>query len=311
MNNEFLYCFTMDDIAMADYSTEAHFERTLDFCREQNIKATFFVLPRSGGADLRQKPGYIALCKRAIAEGHELSQHGLDHDRFEAGIPPQMILDLPHEGPTRAYLATHRNELAERHTIPALRAMLAEGRQIMVDAIGVTPVGFRGPSAAICPNLHPAQALEGYLYDSTIMMQSGAWDLLNDKYTGPAPVSRDIFNSAQDHPALQVLSGTGEYTWYLDESKYAVTMELAKYDFHRCLEEGIPFISVAHVSPMFLTGLHGAESEIGAKFYRELLAYCRKVVAGKGMQFTSMTLAQYAIRTAKHYESTVAVAGVK
>jgi hypothetical protein len=176
----------------------------------------------------------------------------------------------------------------------------------------VRAVGFRGPSAAICPNLHPAEALEGFAYDATVMMQTGAWDILNNKYTGPAPITRAIFDSAQDHPDLLTISGTGEYTWYLDDAHYALTMELAKHDFHACFDAGIPFVSVAHVSPMFQTELHGSESEIGVRFYRELLRYCRDYVQGKGVRFTSMTLQQYTNRvTSQPATDTELAAGAK
>lgn len=294
--NEFFYCYTMDDIAMVDYSTEAHFTKTLDLLHELDLRGTFFVLPRSGGADLRRKPGYIALLERAVSEGHEIGQHGLDHDRFEAGIPPQMILDMVHEAPTREYLRTHRKEIDARHTLPALTRMIREGRSIIEEATGIQPVGFRGPSGAHCPNLHPALAAQGFTYDSTIMMQSGAWDLLNNCYTGPAPINRAIWQSAQNTPGFLVVPGAGEYTWYLPPENFDITMSLAKHDFHQCLEAGIPFVSVAHVSPIWQTGFDGNDSDIGARFYRELITYCREQVRQRGMKFTSLTLAEFTNR---------------
>jgi hypothetical protein len=126
------------------------------------------------------------------------------------------------------------------------------------------------------------------------MMQSGAWDLLNGVYTAPAPINRDIFDAAGEATDLTVIPGAGEYTWYLDESRYAVTMDLAKYDFHKSLEAGIPFVSVAHVSPMWQTAALG-ESSLGATFYRELIAYCRQYLAAAGIAFKSLALQDVAM----------------
>jgi peptidoglycan/xylan/chitin deacetylase (PgdA/CDA1 family) len=287
----------MDDVAMKDYSSEAHYEKVLDFCAEQDIRGTFFVVPRSGGLELTEKADYIRLLQRAMREGHEVGQHGLDHDRFEAGIPPQMILDLPHEGPTREYLANHRDELTERHTVEALRGMLKSGRDIISNAIGFAPVGFRGPSGATCANLSRAEALNGYRYDSTRMLQKAAWDLLNGVYEKPCPINREIFDSMQPEEDIAEIPGAGEYTWYLDEKNYAVTLELAKHDFHQCLESGIPFVSVSHVSPMQQTEASD-DAEIGFEFYREILTYCRQYARQNNINFVSVTLNEICDRLA-------------
>ncbi len=296
---EALYCFTMDDVAMQDYSTEKHYENVLDFCREQCIKATFFVLPRSGGLPLTEKPEYCKLLKRAMDEGHEIAQHGLEHDRFESGIPPEMILNMPHEAATKKYLADHREELEERHTVEALRAMLVEGRDIISRAVGIVPAGFRAPSAAVCQNLNTAEFLEGYRYDSSIMMQKAAWDLLNGVYEKPYPINRQIFDSMQPEQDIIVIPGAGEYTWYLAGEDFNLTFDLARHDFHKSIEAEIPFVSVSHVSPIQQTASL-AESDIGFKFYRKLFAYFKQHLESAGISFKSITLSEASVSIAKN-----------
>lgn len=47
-------------------------ERILDVLREENVKATFFVLGKSARA-------YPELFRRTVAEGHEIASHGYSH----------------------------------------------------------------------------------------------------------------------------------------------------------------------------------------------------------------------------------------
>ncbi len=118
---EAYYCLTVDDVAMEGYSSESHMENVLQFCDEAGIKATFFVVPRFNGRRLRPGGEYSAVFKNALEAGHALAQHGLDHDRFQFGIPPKMVLDLPHEGPARKYLAEHRDEIERLLSVDNLR----------------------------------------------------------------------------------------------------------------------------------------------------------------------------------------------
>lgn len=111
---------TVDDVCMPEFSSVEHLARTLDLFDELGIRATFFVVPLADGVPLAERPGYVALLRRALAAGHEVAQHGLEHDRFEVGIPPDMVLMLPHEGPARARLARDRALIDAAHTVPAI-----------------------------------------------------------------------------------------------------------------------------------------------------------------------------------------------
>jgi peptidoglycan/xylan/chitin deacetylase (PgdA/CDA1 family) len=281
-----IFCATVDDVCLEGYSSEEHLESLLRFYSEQGVHATFFVVPRAEGVPLTQRSGYIALLKQAIAEGHALGQHGLEHDRFETGIPPKMILDLPHEGPAREKLARERDAIAASHQTPALRERLRTGRRILEDALGVPVRGFRAPCLSICDNLFEAIEAEGYEYDSSRHFQDAGWDILNDvEPVVPRPITRAGFHAAQYPGKLRTFPLTTEYTWYLRRDKYDVTMDLARYDFNACLNAGIPFVPVAHVSP-----IHQGDPGLGYDVYRRLLDYARDTAASRGETIEALNL---------------------
>lgn len=283
-----VYCFTVDDVAMEGYSSEAHMANLLQFCDEEDIKATFFVVPRFNGKPLQHGGEYSSLFAESLEAGHALGQHGLDHDRFQLGIPPKMILDLPHEGPARAHFAQHRNEIERSLTLDNLRARLREGRAILEDAIGRSVEGFRAPCLSTCDNLFKALEAEGYAYDSSQCFQKGAWDLINEKENPViCPITRELFDSYQTGGCMRTFPLSAEYAWYLTQSKYDAFLKLAKHDFDACMEQGIPFVPVCHVSPV-----QEGEGSCGFDLHHELLAYARAAADRAGRRFVSMTLAE-------------------
>jgi hypothetical protein len=282
-----MYCFTVDDVAMEGYSSEAHLANILKFCAEEDIKATFFVVPRFNGKPLKPGGEYSSLFREALEAGHALAQHGLDHDRFQFGIPPQMVLDLPHEGPAREHLAKHRKEIEESLTVDNLRALLREGRNILENAIDGDVEGFRAPCLSICDNLFKALELEGYVYDSSRCFQKGAWDLINEKENPViCPITRELFESYQTGGRIRTFPLSAEYAWYLTRNKYDAFLQLAKHDFDACMKEGIPYVPVCHVSPV-----QEGEGTCGFDLHRELIAHARAAAERDGRHFVSMTLA--------------------
>ena len=285
---DMVYCMTVDDVAMDGYSSEAHLANILRFCDVEDVKATFFVVPRFNGKPLEHGGAYSTLFSQALETGHALAQHGLDHDRFQLGIPPQMVLDLPHEGPARAHFAKHRDEIERALTLDNLRARLREGRAIMEDAVGRSVEGFRAPCLSTCDNLFVALEEEGYLYDSSRCFQKGAWDLINGKDSPViCPITRELFDSYQTGVRMRTFPLSAEYTWYLTRDKYDAFLQLAKHDFDACMREGIPFVPLCHVSPV-----QEGEGDCGFALHRELLAYARAAAERQGKRFLSTTLAE-------------------
>jgi len=281
-----LFCATVDDVCLDGYSTADHFAALLDFFGEQGVRATFFTVPRSLGIPIDLRKEYIPLLRRAVREGHDIAQHGLEHDRFETGIPPRMILDLPHEGPARERLANDRAAIEASLRTEQIRERLQTGRTILQDSLGSHVVGFRAPCCSTCPNLFDALEAEGFRYDSSRFLQETGWDIINDRQPiVPRPITRETHDAALYPGRMRTFPLTTEYTWYPTWKKFDVTMDLAKHDFTACLRAGIPFVPVAHVSPVF-----EGEDGCGLEFYRRLLDFARQEAKASGQEVRAVTL---------------------
>ncbi len=291
MDKTRLWGFSVDDIGLDGYSTEEHLNNVLNFLDEQRIKATLFAVPEVEGKKLNARREYASILREAIRRGHEVAQHGLKHDRFEVGIPPAMVLNLPHEGPARKYLAENRAKLDGEHTVEKIRKKLGEGRKIIEDVIGMRVNGFRAPSLQSCANMFVALAEEGYLYDSSACLQPAAWDILNNRACVPWEINRHVFAQHQK-AGLRELPLTAEYTWYLDRDKFEEEYRLAVHDYDSCMHSGIPFVNICHVSPV----QEGRDGNLGFELYRKLLAYARADAArgNYALEFTPLAkVAEY------------------
>ncbi len=280
-----MFCLTVDDVCLDGYSTEEHMQALLRFFHSEDIRSTFFVVPRAHGIPLKERPGYVELLRQALAQGHALGQHGLEHDRFETGIPPRMILDLPHEGPARQRLASERRKIEENLTVFSLRQRLAQGRRILEEALGVGVSGFRAPCLSVCKNLFTALDAEDFCYDSSHYLQAGGWDLLQGKPLAQRPISRKDFDQSQHPGRMRSLPLTTEYTWYLRSECFEDTMTLAQFDFASCLRAGIPFVTLAHVSP-----LNECQNGCGFDFYRRLIDDARDQSSAAGEELRLLNL---------------------
>jgi|GEM_PF-717458 len=280
-----LWGFSVDDIGLDGYSTEEHLNNILSFLDEYQIKATFFAVPEAEGKKMNGRRGYVAILRDAIQRGHEVGQHGLTHDRFEIGIPPEMILNLSHEGPARSFLAENREKLKSEHTVEKIRRKLREGRKIIEDAIGARVNGFRSPALQSCDNMFIALAEEEYLYDSSTCFQKAGWDILNKMAYVPQEINRAKFVQHQK-PGLRELPLTTDYTWYLGRDNFDKEYELAVHDYNCCLNSGVPFINVCHVSPI----QEGSDPGLGFELYRKLIEYSKAGVQEDKYELKSMPL---------------------
>ncbi|MCC6478419.1 MAG: DUF3473 domain-containing protein [Sphingomonadaceae bacterium] len=113
---------------------ERNTDRLLAMFDEAGIKATFFTL---GWVAER----YPALIRRIADAGHELGNHGQNHDRVFTFAPAQFAADLD------------------------------RSRKAIEDAGGVAVKGYRAPSFSINPDTpwaHEIMADQGYAYSSSI-----------------------------------------------------------------------------------------------------------------------------------------------
>ena len=278
-----------DDVGMDGYSTPEHLRNLVRFWESEGLKGTLFVVPRWDGREIGESREYVSLLKDIIERGHEVAQHGLDHTRFQTGIPPQMVLNLAHKGPARERLATHRQEIEAAHSLDILRQVLTQGRRILEDALGVPMLGFRAPCLSTCDRLFEALAAEAYQYDSSAVFQDVAWDMIATpgKAVSPLPITRERFAHMQTTGSLRTWPISAEYTWYLKREQATSFLDLAKHDLDACLAAGIPFVPVCHVSPV-----QEGDADQGFDLYRKLLAHAREVTEKAGRRLGSVTLSE-------------------
>ena len=265
-----IFNFSVDDICLEGYSTEKHLNNILDFCDQNNVKSTLFTVPVADGISLEKRSGYIKVLKDAIKRGHEVAQHGFEHDRFEIGIPPKMIMMLPHEGPARKFFDENKDKLALDHTVEKIRKKLKKGKDILEQSLGIEIKGFRAPAGQNCTNMYKVLVEDGYLYDSSEIFQKGGWDLLNDIDEPWQEFNWDRFLNVQKGGSMLEMPISADYVWYLKHDKYDRALALAKHDFDSCLESGVPMTPVCHVSP-----IQEGDEGLGFKLYRDLFEYMK------------------------------------
>ena len=88
---------------------------------------------------------------------------------------------------------------------------------------------------------------------------------------------------------MRIFPLTAEYTWYLTRDQFDAFLQLAKHDFDACLNAGIPFVPLCHVSPV-----QEGDGDCGFALHRELLAYAREPRSNKENALVSTTLARVA-----------------
>lgn len=286
-----LWGFSIDDIGLNGYSTETHLNNLLDFLDENRIIATLFAVPEVEGKKMSGRRGYVSILRDAIQRGHEVAQHGITHDRFEIGIPPDMILNMSHEGPAREFLAKNRENLKNEHTVEKIRRKLRTGRKIIEDAIGTKVNGFRSPALQSCDNMFIALAEEKYSYDSSTCFQKAGWDILNNLEYVPQEINPEKFTQHQK-ANLRELPLTTEYTWYLGPDNFDKEYELVMHDYNCCMNSGIPFINVCHVSPI----QEESDSNLGFELYRKFIEYSKGDAERKKYEIKAITLFEIAER---------------
>ena len=281
---------TIDDVGLDGYSSIEHLEALLAFCEAEALRCTFFVVPRAGGLPLTERPDYTRVLRRAIAEGHEVAQHGLTHDLFEVGVPPGMVLDLPHETENRRRWHQDRDAILADLQFERIRERLAQGRRILEEALGVPMQGFRAPALQWCDALPLALHAEGYRYDSSRYLQPAGWALINGHLdTPPQPINRAVFDALQLPEGPVELPLTTDYTWYLTREGFDPSWRLALHDVDACLGAGVPFVTVSHVSPVF-----EGDDDCGVRLLRDLLREVRARAGAAGEPLNLGPLAEIA-----------------
>ncbi|MFH0797660.1 MAG: DUF2334 domain-containing protein [Candidatus Omnitrophota bacterium] len=267
--NQVKFAFTVDDVALKDFSSVEGFLELLEFLKKQHIPGTFFVVPFNQDIPLYERPDWISVLKKALSAGHELQLHGLRHQAFEWGIPPDFILAYEHQ--ERQKLEREREEIERTFTVEAFKEKIAQGIEIFTRAIGHRPTGFRSPYASTHPNLFQALAECGFTYDSSLIVNPKGWRYVVKDYTPGITWNKDVPPRPREyHPGLVEIPIMAEYTWFLKEENIEKHYGLIKEDLDKISETGGVMVSVCHVVPV--TGVNRA----GLKVYERLLNYARQ-----------------------------------
>ena len=278
MKQPFYFGMSVDDVALRNWCKPENFEHLIGFFQAENIPATFFVVPIDEESDkpfFTLSDRYLPLIRAAHAAGFDLGQHGLRHNRFELGIPPAMVLDLPHEVDNKRYAEENAEALERDHCVENCVARLQQGRKILEDAFGFAVTGFRAPALQESPGMFAALAAEKYPYDSSCVLQETGWDYLLDKLdVPPREITRERYEALRAKSHDLELPLTCDYTWYLTPQRYELTMKMARRDLASCMALDIPFVTVCHVDPV-----HEGE---GLKFLHELYAFAREAADREG-----------------------------
>ena len=286
MANPFYFGMTVDDVALSDWSTPEHLESLLDFFRSENLLATLFVVPIDEATEQpfwQFDQRYLPLIQRAHQDGFRFGQHGLRHNRFELGIPPDIVLNLPHEAENKRWAQENRKMLERDHTVENCRARLRQGRQILEEAFGFPMQSFRAPALQESPAMYQALKQERYLVDSSSLLQETAYDYYLDRMdTAPVEITRELWEAKRRNGLGLTLPLTCDYTWDLHDIHYAQVMSMAQHDFRQCLENDLPFVTVCHVNPVF-------DGE-GIRFLHEFFQFARSAtaMAGRELQFKTL-----------------------
>src|SRR5262249_33807657 len=121
--------------ALADVVLHRALPRFAELFDKRGLKATFFVV----GSDLERDPGGRRLLRDLAKNGHELGNHSYSHPYDLARLDRDLIDEEVHRS-----------------------------HQLITDAAGDAPVGFRAPGYDLSRALHDALMARGYRYDSSV-----------------------------------------------------------------------------------------------------------------------------------------------
>ena len=246
------------------------FEELLDFLSDQQVVATFFVVPKSRGMPLDQKPEWMDLLRRALDEGHELQLHAYDHSStFEFGVPPDFMLDIIPDA--KARWEREPEVVRADHTLELMRDRVRWSKDIFERSLGYSPKGFRGPCLSMSDNTYQALADNGIRWSSNRVVNPMGWRYINRDYDAGEPWQEDVPPHPYAYKAgLIEIPMVSEYTWYLAEGDVDTHYELIRQDYDRVKEVGGTFVTLSHYYAM--TGKWAT----GLRVYERLFAYARE-----------------------------------
>ncbi len=248
----------------------ALFDRARRFFDEEQVPASFMVVPRGeGGWRLDLQTEWLAALKSAEADGHDCQLHGLDHKDCEFGPYPRMICAL-HDGDAEGELRRD----TQRHGHNWRRELYVEkldtAMAIYQEAFGRPPLVFRTGALSQTPDLYEVMAEAGLRYASNSVLDPRGWAYIIENYEDPGDWDPEV--PPQPHYVNERVVNipiTSEYAWYLTSEKIEPHLALAIDDLHRVFEADAPFVLVCHVQCV------GAEDGLSQQLLHRLLEAAR------------------------------------
>jgi len=258
--------------------------RTLDFFAEEDVPATFFVVPRgANGWRIDRQADWLAVMHEAESHGFDCQLHGLYHNHCEFGPYPAFIRALGGRDPD---LVLREVEKQFAHTWR--RDIFVDKLRTAVDlfrnAFGRTPLVFRTGALSQMPALYEAVADVGLRYVSNRVVDPRGWAYIIGNYADPGdwdagvpPRPYGLTRTVIDLPMVS------EFAWKLTAAKIEPHLALALEDLERVYATEDTFLLICHVQEV------GAEAPHSRVLLRRFLDAARQ-----RYQVTFLTVAGFA-----------------
>ena len=266
------FLWSIDDAGSGGPEMVESLQRTCEQMAVLDLRATWFVVPQSGGQPL--SPEWRDALAAARDDGHDLQLHGLTHaDCFEFGPPawpatmirPAFVTDFE----------ARRDELMPRYELAALQSRIEAGMAIFDEALGIRPTAFRAPCGARCQALYQALSNVGIGYESAVYISAtgyahtehGDGKLVSKWEPGVPATPFRYYHGIVEAPILN------EYTWRGAWSRSEEMLGVVRADLERAAKASDIVVLLAHT--------HGIADHYDHAW--RILTFVQEVVESEGL----------------------------
>jgi len=269
-----LACLTIDDVSAGD---GVRVRRLLDWLDEQQVRASFFVIPFSVGnqAPLTEDAELVTALHEAAEAGHEFHPHGYDHELFECGLPDLMCIhDEQMMQRIARTLSREEFQLRHTHTRGMIGARISRSLRIMQAVFdGYRPAGFRSGYHEFCREMY--FALE------TCQVR---WS--SSRTAVPNALARQVTSEADEIVSwvgllpywvgnVLEIPHLADYGSHIAPHEKSAWVDLARRHLAMCEDAKAPFVATAHQPGLACAGDPADWRQTGYAAYREVIAVAR------------------------------------
>lgn len=249
----------------------APLRRTLEFFTGEDVRATFFAVPRGSDGwriDLQQE--WLEVAHGAERQGHDFQLHGLDHAHCEFGPYPAYIRALGGRDPDAA-LREVEKQFAHTWVRETFAAKLRTAIELFQNAFGRTPRVLRTGALSQTPDLYEAAADVGLRYVSNRVVDPRGWAYIIGNYAQPGDWDEGVPPAPYRLTARVIdLPMSSEYAWKMTAEKVEPHLALALEDLDRIYSAGGIFLLICHVQEV------GADAPYSRDVLQRLLDAARQ-----------------------------------